>query len=193
MTWWSSALLPHSPTPGFLQVSRCRVAGAPRRVGLAGHPAGRRCPARSSPRLRGWGPCHPRACGGASPPDAVFSRLVGRSPRLRGCPAVRSQREVATRQIPAPAGEPAPLNTQDWVFNADPRAWGAGPDLLVMVSHPTRSSPRLRGLPGEPVPLNTQSWIFSGNGPPPGIFGVWPVRSTSLWGRSARFPACSPV
>ena len=129
--WWFSALSWPGPTPGFPAVPRCWLL-VPRALrDRAGHPS-------RTPLSREG---HPRAYG-------VGVRVMS-SPRLRGLP-----------------GEPPP---------------GAG--SLEVVPAPA----------GEPVPLNTQCWVFSGNGPPPGIFGVWPVRSTPLWGRSARFPACLPV
>ena len=50
---------------------------------------------------------YPRACGGTRKEAMIMTRYTGLSPRLRGNPPPRGERQHLNRSIPAPAGEPS--------------------------------------------------------------------------------------
>ena len=90
-------------------------------------------------------PVHPRACGEHLEQTAPISLPSGSSPRLRGTPAGISQRAVAQRFIPAPAGNTNVLYGDTDSITVHPRACGEHPGNAGRNLCRCGSSPRLRG------------------------------------------------
>ena len=94
-----------------------------------------------------WGTDHPRACGANTTRAALFARMFGSSPRMRGKPDECRRANRRIRIIPAHAGQ-TPKSELSKFINADhPRACGANRLSSTAAYPPDGSSPRMRGKP----------------------------------------------
>ncbi len=90
-------------------------------------------------------PVHPRACGEHQCGAVDRGLVCGSSPRLRGTRRSELIPAMATRFIPAPAGNTCEVIWRPWATPVHPRACGEhSPRLAILVST-CGSSPRLRG------------------------------------------------
>ena len=100
----------------------------------------------SGPRDRTWPQRdHPRVCGEHKMPSGTRTPGVGSSPRMRGAPRNRRQRQSTAGIIPAYAGStpgrhPTPAPTGD-----HPRVCGEHKASIFRKDDPKGSSPRMRG------------------------------------------------
>ena len=92
-------------------------------------------------------PGHPRTCGGTL--NILISRpyVRGSSPHLRGNLGDDKSEPRPPRVIPAPAGEPQSQGDIQAGRGGHPRTCGGTPAGRRRASHPTGSSPHLRGNP----------------------------------------------
>ena len=88
---------------------------------------------------------YPRACGGTDMMVAFPPCTHGLSPRLRGNPQKMYRGSLATRSIPAPAGEPNRLRSHRSTRPVYPRACGGTFWVFAGFTVQQGLSPRLRG------------------------------------------------
>ena len=96
------------------------------------------------------GAVYPRVCGGTSPRGFWTQCLAGLSPRVRGNPDQRRQKQCQPRSIPACAGEPRrrdPNNCDGLVY---PRVCGGTARSRSPLLDMGGLSPRVRGNPLPP-------------------------------------------
>ncbi len=95
---------------------------------------------------------YPRACGGTQASTHNAEATKGLSPRVRGNPMHRRRHSLATRSIPARAGEPTGRLLDRLSATVYPRACGGTTTIqAVPVTH-TGLSPRVRGNRLSPCP-----------------------------------------
>ena len=119
--------------------ARCRVRSIPACAGEPLFPSRSRCP---------WW-VYPRVCGGTMFFLREHAEEEGLSPRVRGNPRWLSFWRVATRSIPACAGEPAGHGIFAGWAMVYPRVCGGTPTESAAVETPGGLSPRVRGNPGD--------------------------------------------
>ncbi len=88
---------------------------------------------------------HPRACGEHGITSTLRCLVVGSSPRLRGTPLSHFSFAVATRFIPAPAGNTRQRSDTHVSITVHPRACGEHSGAPILCAKARGSSPRLRG------------------------------------------------
>ena len=88
---------------------------------------------------------HPRACGANGGCRGVVGVLFGSSPRMRGKPCKGIKGRHRVRIIPAHAGQTSTPKRSVISSPDHPRACGANPCLVNVVSDCVGSSPRMRG------------------------------------------------
>ena len=115
-----------------------RGAGKGSIPACAGEPRGYWC-SRTSKRV------DPRVCGGALSGPYAEADAAGRSPRVRGSPAMRRERAMRTGSIPACAGEPATQFISRKCPKVDPRVCGGAPKIVSASRAASGRSPRVRG------------------------------------------------
>ena len=104
----------------------------------------------NSPDPREWAfasPVHPRVCGELLRSSAVFARLSGSSPRVRGTRAVVGFRARRRRFIPACAGNSQLERTLARLGTVHPRVCGELGMTIAIAIVVAGSSPRVRGTP----------------------------------------------
>ena len=116
------------------------------------HPGGRSIPARAGEppthgRIVAWATVHPRACGGARPPERRAGGGEGPSPRVRGSPWSVGFQGAVWRSIPARAGEPSARRRGSFHTRVHPRACGGAHWHRGSGLGDTGPSPRVRGSP----------------------------------------------
>ena len=113
---------------------------------------------------------YPRACG-----ESVLAvpELVLRT-GLRGIRRRPDKRRHSQGSIPAPAGNPVSLDTDDWGNKVYPRACGESPSEILWATDVWGLSPRLRGIhsAAHHVPVPSRS-IPAPAGNPPSPCGAW--------------------
>ena len=165
-----------------------RVRGNPRRsMNPASMPGS--IPARAGePKTNRCGWCkqgvYPRACGGTSQTSSLSNLLLGLSPRVRGNRLKYIIELGAEGSIPARAGEPAALLSDNDRTTVYPRACGGTGWTPAPCSADTGLSPRVRGnLNASPGPVGRRGSIPARAGEP--------VRSISAVKMRAVYPrAC---
>jgi len=102
---------------------------------------------------------HPRACGERARMPNTHSRIAGSSPRLRGTRVWSSAHENRQRFIPAPAGNAAPVISDNVPGSVHPRACGERVDPRRLPATGCGSSPRLRGTLASNRNFNTRTTV----------------------------------
>ena len=120
---------------------------------------------------------YPRARGGAFGAAGDLIPGSGLSPRTRGSRHFLCEFALATRSIPAHAGEPSPRTEQNprlWVY---PRARGGAEEIAPNYANAQGLSPRTRGslLGGESF-MPERGSIPAHAGEPKGALRHWPLR-----------------
>ena len=106
---------------------------------------------------------YPRACGGTSPNRLAGRTIMGLSPRLRGNLGTGQALSLASRSIPAPAGEPPSGVGGLGILSVYPRACGGTGVWSPRAGCTAGLSPRLRGNPSPPY----SGWCPTGSIPAP--------------------------
>ena len=88
---------------------------------------------------------YPRVCGGTIYNNERVWMLNGLSPRVRGNRVIWLRRTAETRSIPACAGEPGTINTNDLLAVVYPRVCGGTPFQRGLPDAAGGLSPRVRG------------------------------------------------
>ena len=88
---------------------------------------------------------HPRVCGENRPPDALYSKLAGSSPRVRGKQGRRNPDRSRSGLIPACAGKTPAHSRCTTTPRAHPRVCGENIPASAAGAWVGGSSPRVRG------------------------------------------------